>query len=126
MAMKNGLDVNFGGQSIGAYSPLDENLQSLGYVNPGYPNGMGFMGSAEQLSGITTRSAYMDAMQLDYAPQYLVEFQLKDWSGLNNALEAPYSLFEQGGQTRGTPFSEFNYPQLNSQNIVNPQFRELK
>lgn len=125
VAMKNGLDVNFGGQPMGAYSPLDENLQSLGYVDPGYPNGMGFIGSAEQLTGITTRAGYMDAMKLDYAPKYLLEFQLNDPTGLYNTLHAPYSLFEQGGLTRGTTFSEFNYPQLNSKSIVNPRFREL-
>lgn len=123
--MKNGFDVDFGGQPMGSYSPLDENLQSLGYVDPGHPNGMGFIGSAEQLTGITTRAAYMDAMKLDYAPKYLVEFQLNDPAGLYNTLHAPYPLFEKGGLTRRTTFSEFNYPELNSQNIINPRFREL-
>lgn len=125
VAMKNGFDVDFGGMQIGAYSPLDENLKSLGYVDPGYPNGMGFMGSAEQLRSVKTRSEYMAATQLDYAPRYLIEFQLRDPAGLNNALQAPYALFEKGGLTRGTNFSEFNYQNLNSEEVVNPIFREL-
>lgn len=124
--MKNGLDVDFGGMHIGPYSPLDSNIKSLGYVDPGYPNGMGFMGSAEQLRGITTRQGYMNATQLDYAPKYLVEFQLKDPSGLYNTLQAPYPLFERGGRTSGTTFSEFNHLNLNSGEILNPIFRELR
>ncbi len=35
--------------------------KTRGYVDPGHPNGMGFIGSAEQLRGINSRAGYMEA-----------------------------------------------------------------
>jgi hypothetical protein len=124
-AWRNGLDVDFGGAPIGSYSPLNSAGRYVGFDDTGYPGGMGFVGSAEQLRGVTTQAGYRQATQLNYSPQYLVEFQLRNPTGLQNALYAPYELFERGGLTRGTNFSEFNYPGLRSTDTLNARFREL-
>ncbi|MBB6249432.1 hypothetical protein HDE80_004509 [Rhodanobacter sp. A1T4] len=91
----------------------------------GYPEGMGFIGSAEEVSGITTAQGYKDALKLDYEPNYLLEFQLKDPAGLQNVLDAPYEEFVPGGKT-GAGFLEFNYPGINTNSIVNPRVRVLQ
>jgi hypothetical protein len=91
----------------------------------GYPNGMGFIGSAEQVRAITTGAAYRDALQLSYTPRFVMEFQLRDFSGLRNALTAPYREFVPGGRT-GAGFLEFNYPGISSRDILNPRVRVLE
>jgi len=91
----------------------------------GYPNGMGFIGSAEEASGLTTVQGYREGMKLGYDPKYVLEFQLRDPTGLQNVLEAPYAEFKYGGQT-GYGFREWNYPGITSSDIVNPRVRVLK
>jgi hypothetical protein len=91
----------------------------------GYPNGMGFIGSAEEVRGITTVSGYRDALQLSYDPKYVMEFQLKDYSGLQNVIKAPYAEFVPGGRT-GAGYLEYNLPGISSRDIINGQVRVLK
>jgi hypothetical protein len=124
-AWKAGEDFNFGGQSIGPYSPLDSNLKSLGYVDSGYSSGMGFIGSAEEVRHIDTIAGYREALKLDYNPEMVMEFQLKDPSLLQNVLQAPYAEFVRGGQT-GAKFLEWNYPGIKFSDTVNTTVRQLK
>ena len=91
----------------------------------GYPQGMGFIGSAEEARHIDTMSGYREALKLDYDPKYVMEFQLKDPSNLQNVLDAPWDEFIRGGKT-GAGFSEWNYPGINSGDIINPTVRILK
>jgi len=97
-----GRDFSFGGK------PVD-----------GYPGGMGFIGSAEEVRGISTVQGYKEALKLDYEPSYLLEFQLKDPAGLQNVLEAPYQEFVPGGRS-GAGYLEYNYPGIGTNNIVKP------
>jgi LysM domain len=90
-----------------------------------FPSGMGFIGSAEEVRGITTRLGYKSALKLDYEPRFLLEFQLKDLGGLQNALRAPYSEFVPGGKT-GAGYAEWNLPGISTGNLVNPKLRVLK
>ena len=96
-----------------------------GAASAGYPGGMGFMGAAEDVRGITTGAAYRNALKLDYTPRYALEFQLRDPAGLQNVLTAPYKEFVYGGKT-AAGFKEWNYPGLNSNDIVNPRVRTFK
>jgi len=75
----------------------------------GFSNGMGFIGSAEEVRHIKTIAGYRAALKLDYEPKYIMEFQLKNPSGLQNVLHAPWDEFIRGGKT-GAGFSEWNYP----------------
>ena len=86
---------------------------------------MGFLGSAEEVRGISTAAGYKDALKLNYEPNYIMEFQLRDPVGLQNVLKAPYPEFVLGGKT-GAGFLEWNYPGITSNNIVNPTVRVLK
>jgi hypothetical protein len=54
-----------------------------------------------------------------------MEFQLRDYNGLQNVLEAPYAEFVPGGQTRAG-YLEYNLPGITSRDIVNAQVRVLK
>ena len=56
---------------------------------------------------------------------YVMEFQLRDPVGLQNVIKAPYIEFVPDGKT-GAGFSEWNYPAINSTNIINPRVRVLK
>ncbi|GAB2590247.1 hypothetical protein ISP15_17820 [Dyella jejuensis] len=103
-----GDQINFGGK------PVD-----------GYPGGMGFLGSAEEVSSINTGADYANSLDLTYQPKYLLEFQLNDPTGLQNVLEAPYKEFVPGGQT-ASGYLEWNYPGINSNNIVNWRLRVLQ
>tara|TARA_B100001093_G_scaffold251912_1_gene241195 strand:- start:653 stop:1567 length:915 start_codon:yes stop_codon:yes gene_type:complete len=106
--LKNGNQISFGGSAV-----------------DGYPNGMGFIGSAEEVSNITSGIGYREALKLDYTPQYLLEFELKNTNGLQNVLEAPYDEFVRGGKT-GSGYLEWNYPGINSSNITNFNVRLLE
>ena len=86
---------------------------------------MGFIGSAEEASGLTTVSIYRESLQLEYDPKFVLEFQLGNPSGLQNVLSAPYAEFVYGGKT-GAGYSEWNYPGISSNDIVNPKVRVLK
>ena len=107
-ALKAGRDFNFGGASV-----------------DGYQNGMGFIGSAAEVRSINTVTGYREALQLGYNPNYVMEFQLRDPVGLQNVIKAPYIEFVPDGKT-GAGFSEWNYPAINSTNIINPRVRVLK
>jgi hypothetical protein len=107
-AFKAGRDFEFGGRPV-----------------EGFPQGMGFIGSAEEARSLTTVSGYREALKLDYDPKFVMEFQLRDPAGLQNALYAPYPEFVPGGKT-GAGFLEWNYPGINSSQIVNPYVRVLK
>jgi hypothetical protein len=98
-----------------------------GFVDPGYPGGQGFIGSAEDTAGLTTKEAYREMYKLEpkQVPEFILDFQLKDPGGLQNVLYAPYKAFERGGRT-GAGFAEFNYPGITSNDIVNPVLRRLK
>ena len=91
----------------------------------GFPEGMGFIGSAEEARSLTTVGEYREALKLDYDPKYVLEFQLRDPAGLQNVIDAPYAEFVRGGKT-GAGFSEWNYPGIRSQQILNPYVRVLK
>lgn len=54
-----------------------------------------------------------------------MEFQLKDPGRLQNVLDAPFEEFVRGGKT-GAGSLEWNYPGINSSDIINPTIRELK
>ncbi len=106
--LKAGREFSFGGKPV-----------------EGYPNGMGFIGSAEEVRGINTAAGYKDALNLNYGPKYIMEFQLRDPAGLQNVLKAPYPEFVPGGKT-GAGFLEWNYLGITSNSIVNPTVRVLK
>ena len=107
-AFRSGRDFDFGGR------PVD-----------GYPGGMGFIGSAEEVRLLTTARSYREALRLDYEPRIVMEFQLRDPTGLQNVLRAPYAEFVPGGKT-GAGFSEWNLPGISSRDIVNPRVRVLE
>ena len=46
-------------------------------------------------------------------------------TGLQNVLGAPWEEFIYGGKI-GADFSEWNYPGINTNDIINPMVRELK
>ena len=100
--------VNFGGK------PVD-----------GYPGGMGFLGSAEEVRSIKTGADYAKSLDLTYQPKYLLEFQPNDPASLQNVLKAPYMEFVRGGRT-ASGYLEWNYPGINSNNIVNWRLRGLQ
>ena len=106
--MLQGDHVSFGGK------PVD-----------GYPGGMGFLGSAEEVGSINTGADYAKSLDLTYQPKYLLELQLNDPTGLQNVLEAPYKEFVPGGRT-ASGYLEWNYPVINSSNIVNWRLRVLQ
>lgn len=106
--MIQGDQINFGGQ------PTD-----------GYPSGMGFISSAEEVSSINTGADYANSLNLTYQPKYILEFQLQDPAGLQNVLEAPYQEFVPGGKT-ASGYSEWNYPGINSSQIINWRLRTLQ
>ena len=107
-AFTSGREFGFGGKGV-----------------EGYPNGMGFIGSAEEARGLTTVNGYRQGLQLSYNPQFVLEFQLRDPARLQNVIVAPYAEFVKGGKT-GAGFAEFNYPGIGSNDIVNPRVRSLK
>jgi hypothetical protein len=96
-----------------------------GKPGEGYPSGMGFIGSAEEVRGLTTVQGYRDGLKLSYDPKYVLEFQLANPAGLQNVIRAPYAEFVPGGKT-GAGFSEWNYPGISSSVIVNGKVRVLK
>lgn len=89
-----------------------------------YPDGMGFLSSAEEVSPLQTATDYASKLDLDYQPQYLLEFQLRDPTGLQNVLEAPYPKFVPGGKS-ASGYLEWNYPGINSKQIVNWRLRQF-
>lgn len=92
----------------------------------GYPNGMGFLSSAEEVSSLQTATDYASKLDLDYEPQYLLEFQLSDPAGLQNVLEAPeYPKFVPGGKS-ASGYLEWNYPGIDSSKIVNWRLRQFQ
>ncbi len=95
------------------------------FPDEGYPDGMGFIGSAEEVRHIDTTAGYREALKLDYDPKIIMEFQLKDPSNLQNVLNAPFDEFVRGGKT-GSGYLEWNYPGINSSDIINSTIRELK
>lgn len=90
----------------------------------GYPSGMGFIGSAEEVSGLTTAQGYREGLKLGYNPKYVLEFQLRDPAGLQNVIKAPYAEFKYGGET-GAGFKEWNYPGISSSDFINSRLRIL-
>jgi hypothetical protein len=95
------------------------------WAEGGYPNGMGFIASAEEVRGLTTVAGYREGLKLDYDPKFVLEFQLRDPASLQNALKAPYPEFVPGGRT-GAGLAEWNFPGISSGDIVNPTVRILK
>lgn len=91
----------------------------------GYPDGMGFIGAAEEVRHIDTVAGYKEALKLDYDPKIVMEFQLKDPSRLQNALDAPFQEFVRGGRT-GAGSLEWNYPGISTSDITNATVRKLK
>ncbi|HNB42211.1 MAG TPA: hypothetical protein PLG52_11975, partial [Anaerolineales bacterium] len=85
-----------------------------------YPEGMGFIGAAEEVRFIKSGEEYRKALKLDYTPTFLLEFQLADPAGLQNVLSAPYNEFVRGGLT-GAGFREWNLPGISSTHIINPK-----
>jgi hypothetical protein len=96
-----------------------------GMPTDGYQNGMGFIGSAEEVRNISTGAEYASKLDLTYQPKYLLEFQLKDPAGLRNVLDAPYEEFVRGGKTASGKL-EWNYPGINSGDITNWNLRGLE
>jgi hypothetical protein len=86
---------------------------------------MGFIGSAEEVRGLTTVQGYREGLKLNYDPKFVLEFQLADPAGLQNVIRAPYPEFVPGGKT-GAGFGEWNYPGISSGDIVNGKVRVLK
>jgi RHS repeat-associated protein len=111
----------FGGRPVEAYGTKD------GFIDPGYPEGQGFVGRSEDSAGITSKEDYRDLYKLepDQIPEYVLDFQIKDPSKLQNVLYAPYELFERGGKT-GSGLPEYNYPGINSDDLLNPILRSLE
>lgn len=95
------------------------------FPDEGFPDGMGFIGAAEEVRHIDTVSGYREALKLDYDPKIIMEFQLRNPAGLQNVLDAPFEEFIRGGKT-GAGFSEWNYLGINSSNTVNPTIRVLR
>src|SRR5690606_11404292 len=95
------------------------------FPDDGFPNGMGFIGSAEEVRHIDTVAGYREALKLDYDPKIIMEFQLKDPGRLQNVLDAPFEEFVRGGKT-GAGYLEWNYPGINSTDVINSTVRELK
>jgi len=87
--------------------------------------GAGFIGSAEELRIISTGQGMKQAMGVPYTPDYLLEFQLKDITGLQNVIKYSDPMWQHGGKTI-TGFSEYNMPGLNSDMIINWYLRGLK
>ncbi|MDQ8036766.1 MAG: hemagglutinin repeat-containing protein [Pedobacter sp.] len=116
-----GKPFNFGGRPVEPYLTKD------GFVDAGYPGGQGFLGRAEDSAGITTKVAYKEKYKLepDQNPEFVLDFQLKDPTSLQNVLYAPYEAFERGGMT-GAKMPEYNFPGITSNEIVNPVLRRLK
>jgi hypothetical protein len=94
-------------------------------INLAGGKGAGFVGKAEELKGITSSQAMKDAMAVSYKPDYILEFQLKDFTGLQNLTKYDDPLFSYGGKTLGG-FSEYNIPGLDSSKIVNWKLRRLE
>lgn len=111
----------FGGRPIEAYKTKDD------FIDPGYPAGQGFIGKAEDTSKISTKKAYQELYKLEknQVPEFVLDFQLKDPGQLQNVLYAPYELFERGGKTGGG-LSEYNYPGISSDDLLNPVLRSLE
>ncbi len=65
-----------------------------------------------------------NVMNVTYNPEYLLEFQLKDTTGLQNLLRYNDPLFRVGGRTL-SGYSEYNMPGLTSENIINWYLRRL-
>jgi type VI secretion system secreted protein VgrG len=107
-ALKDGDSINFGGR------PID-----------GYSSGAGFIGSASEQSDLVTAAQYKDAMQLNYEPDFILEFQLRETSKLQNLLQFDDPLFVPGGKT-GAGYSEYNFPGITSDDIINWRLRPLK
>lgn len=109
-AYKAGREFNFAGKA---------------WPEGGYPNGMGFVGAAEDARRLTTVSGYREGLKLGYDPKYVIEFQLRDLAGLQNAVRAPYAEFVPGGRT-GAGLREWNLPGISSNDIINSTVRVLK
>lgn len=86
---------------------------------------MGFVGAAEDARGLMTASAYREGLKLDYSPKYVLEFQFRDPTELQNAIRAPYAEFVPGGKT-GAGLREWNFPGISSNDIINSSVRVLK
>jgi hypothetical protein len=93
-------------------------------INLAGNKGAGFIGRAEELRSLTTSEAIKKAMAVPYNPDYILEFQLKDITGLQNFIKYDDPLFRVGGKTISGYF-EYNMPGLTSDNIINWYLREL-
>lgn len=112
------------GQIARLQQGLDVSLGGRPFPDQGFPGGYGFLAASEDLTTFKTGAAFENKLQLQSAPLAVLEFQLRDTAGLQNVLSAPYPEFVYGGRT-GAGFREFNYPGLNSSEIVNYRIRLL-
>jgi uncharacterized Zn-binding protein involved in type VI secretion len=90
----------------------------------GYPNGAGFVGNASEQANLTTGADYKNAMNLNYEPDFVLEFQLKDPAKLQNLLTFDDPQFVPGGKT-ASGYSEYNFPGITSDDIINWKLRSL-
>jgi hypothetical protein len=102
-----------------------KNLVDGRTINLAGDKGAGFIGSAEELRNISTGQGMKQAMGVSYTPNYLLEFQLKDVTGLQNLIKYNDPMWQSGGKTI-TGFSEYSVPGLNSDMIMNWYLRGLK
>jgi len=111
--------IEFGGRTIPPYA----DLKTRTLVE--YPEGAGFVSAAEDLRVFSTGSQMKRELDLNYEPEFILEFQLKDTSQLQNILYFDDPLFKGKGTTlHGQP--EWNYPGITSDNIVNWQIRQIQ
>ncbi|MGR2741081.1 DUF6862 domain-containing protein, partial [Billgrantia sp. Q4P2] len=108
LKMQDNLPISFGGRSV-----------------DGFPDGAGFLGSAEELYRFTNARDLQKALDIRYEPDFILEFQLKDTSRLQNLLQFDDPLFRAGGKTLSGQ-REFNFPGITSDDIVNWRLRALK
>ncbi len=89
-----------------------------------YPDGTGFVSSAEDLRAYGSGKAMKQELDLNYEPEYILEFQIRDSSRLQNILFFDDPLFVGRGRTlHGKP--EWNVLGLNSNDLVNWRVRKL-
>jgi len=106
--LRQGETIHFGGREV-----------------DGFPDGAGFIGSAEELYPFTNAKDLQKALDIRYEPDFILEFQLKDTSRLQNLLEFDDPWFRVGGKTLNGQ-KEFNFPGISSDDIVNWRLRALK
>ena len=85
---------------------------------PGFPQGPGFIGSAAETRLMTTSREYKRRMGLNYEPEYVIEFQLKDPAKVFHIIEHSDPQFVRGGKT-AQGFHEWNFEGLTSTDMLN-------